>query len=74
MFLTMGKLIPASELALRQAALSLAHHWARRPAHDGSHWWLWRTTCPAGGGVGAILGAVKLWLPRPYQVTIIIPY
>lgn len=30
-FLTMGGLIPASELALRQAALSLAHHWAGRP-------------------------------------------
>jgi acetyl esterase len=27
-FLTMGKFIPASGLALRQAALSLAHHWA----------------------------------------------
>lgn len=27
-FLTMGKFIPASDLALRQAALSLAHHWA----------------------------------------------
>jgi acetyl esterase len=28
-YLTMGKFIPASELTLRQAALSLAHHWAR---------------------------------------------
>jgi acetyl esterase len=27
-FLTMGRLIPASDLALRQAALSLAWHWA----------------------------------------------
>jgi len=27
-FLTMGKFIPASDLALRQAALSLSHHWA----------------------------------------------
>jgi acetyl esterase len=27
-FLTMGKFIPAADLALRQAALSLAHHWA----------------------------------------------
>ena len=27
-FLTMGRFIPASDLALRQAALSLAHHWA----------------------------------------------
>jgi acetyl esterase len=27
-FLTMGKFIPASALVLRQAALSLAHHWA----------------------------------------------
>ncbi|TCZ65925.1 alpha/beta hydrolase [Roseicella aquatilis] len=27
-FLTMGQFIPASDLALRQAALSLAHHWA----------------------------------------------
>ena len=27
-FLGMGKFIPASDLALRQAALSLAHHWA----------------------------------------------
>jgi acetyl esterase len=27
-FLTMGKFIPASTLALRQAALALAHHWA----------------------------------------------
>jgi acetyl esterase len=27
-FLTMGKFIPASSLALRQAALALAHHWA----------------------------------------------
>jgi acetyl esterase len=27
-FLTMGKFIPASDLALKQAALSLAHHWA----------------------------------------------
>ncbi|MDB5371592.1 MAG: Alpha/beta hydrolase fold-3 domain protein [Belnapia sp.] len=26
-FLTMGKFIPASDLALRQAALALAHHW-----------------------------------------------
>lgn len=26
-FLTMGKFIPAAELALRQAALALAHHW-----------------------------------------------
>ena len=26
-YLTMGKFIPASELTLRQAALSLAHHW-----------------------------------------------
>ncbi|MCO6419984.1 alpha/beta hydrolase [Siccirubricoccus sp. KC 17139] len=28
-FLTMGKFIPASDLALRHAALSLAHHWAQ---------------------------------------------
>lgn len=27
-FLTMGKFIPAADLALRQAALALAHHWA----------------------------------------------
>ena len=26
-FLTMGRFIPASDLALRHAALSLAHHW-----------------------------------------------
>ncbi|WP_149540790.1 alpha/beta hydrolase [Siccirubricoccus phaeus] len=27
-FLTMGKFVPASDLALRQAALAVAHHWA----------------------------------------------
>ena len=28
-FLTMGRFITASDLALRQAAAALVHHWAR---------------------------------------------